>query len=60
MKKTNNEIINEIKQHQERATEAATFGELAAILKTDGEIMDKLALAFTLGYMRGSEKREEA
>lgn len=59
MSKTTN-IIETIKQHQDAATEAVTFGELAEILKTDGELTEKLALAFTLGYMRGSEKREEA
>ena len=59
MSKTTN-IIEIIKQHQDAATEAVTFGELAEILKTDGELTEKLALAFTLGYMRGSEKREEA
>lgn len=58
MSKTTN-IIEIIKQHQDAATEAVTFGEFAEILKIDGELTEKLALAFTLGYMRGSERVEE-
>lgn len=58
MSKTTN-IIEIIKQHQDAACEAVTFGELGEILKTDGELTEKLALAFTLGYMRGSERVEE-
>lgn len=59
MNKTTN-IIEIIKQHQDTATKAVTFGELGEIFKAEGEVIEKLALAFTLGYMRGSESVKEA
>ena len=57
MSKTTN-IIETIKQHQDAAAEHFAFGEASAIIQSDGELTEKLALAFTLGYMRGSGANE--
>ena len=50
--------IETIKEHQDEAAELFKFGEAKEILQSDGELTEKLALAFTLGYMKARELKE--
>lgn len=52
-------FIETIKNNEATACELFEFSEVIAIMREPGEVTEKLALAFTLGFMRGSETVKE-
>lgn len=50
--------IETIKEHQDKAGELFEFSEVIAIMRENGELSEKLLLAFTLGYMKAREVEE--
>lgn len=53
-------LVKEIKEHENEACNNFEFSEAIAIMREPVELTEKLMLAFTLGYMRATDKEKEA